>query len=92
MIRATLAAVEKMQKEAEEAQARIEAEVEAEAERAAALARGEVVVDTEQVLGAAAVASGIEQYAEMAREARSEGPGEAGLYGDALRTYDAQLS
>ena len=92
MIRATLAAVEKMQKEAEEAQARIEAEVEAEAERAAALARGEVVVDTEQVLGAAAVASGIEQYAEMAREARSEGPGEAGLYGDALRTYDALLS
>ncbi|CAH0370141.1 unnamed protein product [Pelagomonas calceolata] len=84
MIRATLDMVEKMTKEAEEAQARIEAEVEAEAERAAALARGEVVVDTEQVLGAAAVASGIEQYAEMAREARSEGPGEAGLYGDAL--------
>ena len=79
MIRATLDMVEKMTKEAEEAQARIEAEVEAEAERAAALARGEVVVDTEQVLGAAAVASGIEEYAEMAREARSEGPGEAGL-------------
>ena len=92
MIRSTLAIVEKMTKEAEEAQARIEAEVEAEAERAKALARGEVVVDTEQVLGAAAVASGIEQYAEMAREARSEGPGEAGLYGDALRTYDALLS
>ena len=36
MIRATLDMVEKMTKEAEEAQARIEAEVEAEAERAAA--------------------------------------------------------
>ena len=77
MIRATLDMVEKMTKEAEEAQARIEAEVEAEAERAAALARGEVVVDTEQVLGAAAVASGIEQYAEMARGAE-RGPGRGG--------------
>ena len=92
MIRSTLALVDKATKDMAEAQARVNAAIDQEAENAARLARGEdVVVDTEQVLGAAAVASGVEQYAQMARDQRSEGPGEAGLFGDALETYNELL-
>lgn len=92
MIRSTLALVEKAEKDAEEAKARAQAEIDAEADRIAAIQRGEeAIVDTEQVLGAAAVASGIETYAQMAKEAKEGGPGEAGLYGDALKTYDKLL-
>lgn len=92
MIRSTLALVEKAEKDAEEAKARAQAEIDAEADRIAAIQRGEeAIVDTEQVLGAAAVASGVKMYEQMAKEAKEGGPGEAGLYGDALKTYDKLL-
>ena len=87
MIQGTLKAVEEAEKQQAEAQERINAALEAEA---MGVAPADAVVDTASVLGAAQVASGVDEYARMAAGGADDGPSEAGLRGDALKTYAAE--
>lgn len=89
MIQGTLKAVEEAEKQQAEAQERINVALEAEA---MGVAPADAVVDTASVLGAAQVASGVDEYARMAAGGADDGPSEAGLRGDALKTYDALLA